>query len=253
MSSLPLQNTDMVSYQRPAFPDVAFRDASGAVIDYGRRWHGGSPPEGTYTVSTHPERFAPLHAVAEALIEYLLRQYEASSRVAADLMAGRDDVVRAVRITPANADAAPITFAFTGYPGVVVQAGLLHAFHFPACGCDACDETAEALSDEMEETVMAVTEGRYQETLDAGTNSRRPPGRWAALAAQLEPRSSKPRIVERDAGDRVGYLIVASDGSHRRSGWAALGSSDPADRLAAAKLVLDRLEDGWQPWSLRQA
>ena len=28
----------MVSYKRPDFPVVTFRDTSGAIIEYGRRW-----------------------------------------------------------------------------------------------------------------------------------------------------------------------------------------------------------------------
>src|SRR5690606_23210859 len=114
----------MVTYQRPEFPDVTFRDASGAVIAYGRRWRDESPPVETYSAISHPERFVPLHTVAEALIEYLLKRYVATSQddlsVAADLMAGHDRVVRAVRITPTTADAAPLTFAFTSYPGIIV-------------------------------------------------------------------------------------------------------------------------------------
>lgn len=250
----------MMGYQRPDFPNGTFRDASGEVIPYGRRWRGESPPEEAYRVSTHSERFAPLHAVAEALIEYLLRRYDAWSRddpaVVADLMSGRDDIVRAVRITPAGDDAAPLTFAFTGYPGVVLHAGLLHDFHFPSCGCDACDESAAALADELEETVTAVTDGRYRETLDVGSGAQRPPGRWAPLPARLDAGSSTSGVVESDlrggSEGGIGFRIVASDGSHRRSGWTALSRSDPPPRLAAAQVALGRLEDGWRAWPLRR-
>lgn len=244
----------MVRYQRPRFPDIEFRDASGSIIEYGRRWQGGSPPDDTYSVATHPERFAPLHTVAEALVVYLLRRYDASSRedpaVAADLMVSRDDVVRAVRITPANTDAAPLTVVFTSCPSLLVHAGLLHDFPFPGCGCDACDETAEALADELEETVIAVAEGRYQETFDAGVSGRRPPGRWSALLPSLAA-DAPPAAVAPDSGARAGFAIVAADGSRRRSGRTMLDDRHRADRLATAKLRLEGLPDGWQPWSLR--
>ena len=44
------------------------------VIEYGNRWasRGGTPPEDSYSVDEHPERFAPLHTVAAALIDYLV-------------------------------------------------------------------------------------------------------------------------------------------------------------------------------------
>ena len=61
------QDDGMSSYVRPLIEAPVFRDADGAVINYGSRWHG-SPPEDTYSVDTHPERFAPLHVVADALI-----------------------------------------------------------------------------------------------------------------------------------------------------------------------------------------
>lgn len=39
----------------------------------------GSPPEDTYSVDTHPERFAPPHTVAEALIGHLRETYDVES------------------------------------------------------------------------------------------------------------------------------------------------------------------------------
>lgn len=60
----------MCSYARPLIEASVFRDADGAVIEYGNRWHG-SPPEETYSVDTHPERFAPLHVVADAILAHL--------------------------------------------------------------------------------------------------------------------------------------------------------------------------------------
>ena len=65
----------MSTYVRPAVESPVFYDAQGRVIEYGRRWVG-MPPDDTYSVDTHPERFAPLHAVAEALLEYLQGTFE---------------------------------------------------------------------------------------------------------------------------------------------------------------------------------
>ena len=68
----------MTEYSRPDVEPVVFRDDSGCVINYGSRWdaQGGSPPEDSYEVVTHPERFAPLHTVATALIDHLVTTYD---------------------------------------------------------------------------------------------------------------------------------------------------------------------------------
>jgi hypothetical protein len=63
------------AYQRPSIDARVFRNADGLLIDYGNRW-AGSPPEDTYSVDTHPERFAPLHEVADALITHVCDSYD---------------------------------------------------------------------------------------------------------------------------------------------------------------------------------
>src|SRR5690625_4141229 len=68
----------MGGYVRPSVESVEFRDDDGNIIDYGNRWasRGGIPPEDSYSVDGHPERFAPLHTIAAALIDYLVSTYE---------------------------------------------------------------------------------------------------------------------------------------------------------------------------------
>ena len=153
----------MSSYVRPLIEAPVFRDADGAVINYGSRWHG-SPPEDTYSVDTHPERFAPLHVVADALIAHLRETYDVEVdegvEVAADLLRPAfHDVVRAVRIRPNDPKCASLTLVFTAYPGIYMHAGLLHDFHYPVCGCDACDSNWEAEADELEQRVFATVSG----------------------------------------------------------------------------------------------
>lgn len=65
----------MTSYRRTSIDAAVFRDADGRVIEYGNRW-GGWFPEDTYSVETHPERFAPLDMVADALIAQLSVTYD---------------------------------------------------------------------------------------------------------------------------------------------------------------------------------
>lgn len=161
----------MSSYVRPSLVTPVSRDAQGRVVDYGNRWEG-APPDESYSVDSHPERFAPIHSVADALIANLQDSYDVEvvegREVAADLLDPCPDVVRAVRVRPADRACAALTFIFTSYPGVIVHAGVLHNFPYPVCGCDACDSTWDGEADVLERQVMAVVLGNYRESLDIG-------------------------------------------------------------------------------------
>ena len=211
-------------YVRPEVAERVFRDASGAVVDYGNRWDGGSPPEDAYPVVSHSERFAPLWVVADALVDHLATTYDVavddSPSVAADYVVAVPAVVRAVRVTPAAATAAPLTFALTSFPGVVVHAGLLHDTSFPGCGCDACDETWQGAAEDLEELVSAVVGGRFGEQV---TRAPRP---W------------------------VRYALADEHGRVRQSG-SSLATTVPAARRRRARTVLSRLGGPWHPWPRR--
>jgi hypothetical protein len=214
-----------MSYVRPTVVAETYRDANGAVIPYGHRWGSDGPPEDTYSVDTHPERFAPLHRIADALIEHLRRDYLVE--VTDDLSCALDlrrpwvGALRAVRVVPAAADAAALTFVFTAYPGVIVHAGLLHDFVLPGCGCDACDETWQSVADELESIVQTVTSGGYREEVRDG-----PQGPW------------------------IWSYLRAPDGSHNSSGGSDATGEEGADlRAAAARLA--ELPGGWAPWPPR--
>jgi hypothetical protein len=198
-----------------------FYDSTGAVIDYGNRWGSGLAPQDRYGVDSNPRRFAPLHLVADALIRYLTETYAVTvsedAAFAADLIHEPGDVLRAVRVIPANPAAAPLTLVYTSYPGVILHAGLLHDFPFPQCGCDGCDETVESAAEELEWTVLAVAAGSYAE--------------WVNPGAELP----------------IGYEIASADGMHRGKGERALDC--PAARLRVAESQLRRLPGRWQPWS----
>ncbi|MCR2812283.1 DUF6226 family protein [Microbacterium sp. zg.Y1084] len=204
---------------RPAIDERTFRDADGHVIDYGNRWDG-SPPEDTYSVDTHPERFAPLHLVAEALIAHLRATYDVEidegAETAADLLSPAfHDVVRAARIRPNDPACAALTLVFTSYPGVMMHAGLLHDFHYPVCGCDACDSNWQAEADQLEQQVFAIVSGNYRETVERGL---RP---WVDFAFTYPDGASSGRSRTQDL---------------------------PAERLRAAKRVLRDLPEGWAAW-----
>jgi hypothetical protein len=209
-------------YVRPSIDALVFLDADGQVIEYGDRW-GGSPPEDTYSVDTHPERFAPLHTIADALIAHLRDTYdveiEEGVETAADLLRpSYHDVVRAVRIRPREPACAPLTLVFTAYPGISMHAGLLNDFRYPVCGCDACDSNWQAEAEELERQVLAVVTGHYRETIE-----RRELDPW------------------------VGYAFTYPDGVS--SGGYREQSISPA-RFKSAESILRNVSETWREWPL---
>jgi hypothetical protein len=207
----------MPEYVRPAVKAREFRDESGAVIRYGARWTG-SPPDESYSRVSNPERFAPLQTIADALIEHLHAAYRADIAPLATSFT-TPATTKLVAVTPDRADAAPLLFRFTDFPGVVLRAGLRCSAAFPACGCDACDETWDKVADDMERLVLAVTDGRFSERIDLAS----------------------------DGKATVEHTIETLSGPGRSG--AALGvEPDPGLRDDAARLV--GLPAGrWQPWA----
>lgn len=217
-------------YVRPELPRVEILDETGRPIPYGSRWGWGGPPEDSYSVEAHPERFAGLHTVARALIEHLERVFDVDvidePATDAALLRPQRDVIARVRVLPRDPEAAPLLFAFTAYPGVIVEAGVLHAFPYPICGCEACDETADAQASELEGLVFAVTLGGYAEHY--------PVGRRRDLHLGLV------RL------DEAGAVTGSSRGCGGTGGLSA-------ERLERGEATLAALPRGWQPWPLRRA
>ncbi|WP_137755584.1 DUF6226 family protein [Agrococcus sp. SGAir0287] len=207
----------MPPYARPAIAAPPVLDHDGAPIPYGERWGWDGPPEEAYSVDAHPERFAPLHAVADALVAHLLSTYDvfAESVDGATLLPGSARVVlRAVRLRPACDDAAGLTIGWTVYPSVIVRAGADARAVAPVCGCEACDETWDRAADELERFVLAVADGRLQESLD---------------------------------DDRVGVAVEAPEGSS--SGWTI--EHDAARRAEIGAILDARQGVRWRSWPLR--
>jgi len=208
-------------YRRPELPRLDIRDADGNVIPYGSRWGVGSPPNHTYSVVGHPERFAPLQEVARALIAALITTFDvvrSDREPRTDRFVGSADIVDLVVLTPRRSTEAPMGFAFTGRPGVRIAAGLLHTFNFPQCGCDACDEEVDHLAAEMEKKVFAVTAGHFSETVGPG----------------------------RQVSQRIWSEGWSEGGSSRES----LGLKG-ARRAATLKKLKSLPDNTWQPWSPR--
>jgi hypothetical protein len=212
----------MVEYRRPAVPTTMYRDEAGRQLDYGHRWDEGSPPNDVYSTVTNPQRYAPLHTVARALIDWVQNTYDVAvvdePAARADFMHSPGDDADVIRVTPRHPFAAPLTFALTSFPGLYVHAGLLHDFYFPACGCDACDDDVGHLLDDVESLVRTVVAGGYRERAGLGP------------------------------ADTVEFHLEGSDGANQ-SGRQSVHEL-PEERATAALLSLP--EDGqWQPWPVR--
>lgn len=79
---------------------------------------------------------------------------------------GVRNCLRIVQLVPRIQSAAPITIAWTGFPGLHVRVGRWHVEAFPHCGCDACDEDPADLVGELRKLVDAVVEGGLMEWCD---------------------------------------------------------------------------------------
>lgn len=215
----------MTTYSRPEIAEQVFRDATGEVIRYGDRWGAESAPDDAYRVTSNLERYLPLHTVADALIAHLVEIFDVTVRddstFATALMHTREDVIRAVRLTPSCHDGAPLTFVFTSFPSVIVVAGAVTQLLFPFCGCDACDEPWEYSADEMEWQVFAVADGGLSER----QTKKNPPGFVSRLAA--------------------------TDGSaFTGEGDVMTGLASP-ERLGAASAMLAARPHEWKAWVRR--
>ena len=134
----------------------------------GRQWGPEGPPEEAYSRVTNPERFQPLHAAATELLDRLEREFavERLEGHDADDELGRESLARPpIRLVPHDPQAAPIVVAFTEFPGLNLRFGSWRTEPLPHCGCDACDETADGLIEEMTRMVEAVVSGGFREAM----------------------------------------------------------------------------------------
>lgn len=207
--------TPPVPFVRPEIALPEFLDDDGRIIPYGSRWGGGSPSEDAYSRVSHLERFAPVPAVVDALVAHLETWYAVAVDSRTD-----ESGSHIVQLRPATGAPITITSGATGEI-VTIEAGALFRETVPGCTCDACDETAESVADQLEETVLAIAAGGLREVFPVGAR------RW------LHTR------------------ILTPDGTGRSSSGEPSGPSLAAGLLGAEE-VLRGLPDGWWPaWSLR--
>jgi len=200
----PQQRSLPADYRRPDLRVAEYLDARGEPIPYGHRWGSGQPPENTYSVVTHPERFAPVLEVARALAGYLSEHYEMTS--------SQDDWLH---LEPAVG--APLRFRLEEggeVTGVTIGAGLLAERRYPSCGCDACDEDVAFLLEDMENLVFAVVQGDFAEWRQ---------GRWIHHGLHLGgalSESAGQKVVDREQWARIKAAAKALPG--RYPAWPAV-------------------------------
>src|SRR4051794_291926 len=111
-----------------------------------KRRHAATQLPEEYTRVTNPERLRPLHDFAFQLFERLANEYDVAESNEFELV-GRMRPFEYSRppitLTPNGRNEAPISVAFTTFPGLVLRCGKFFNKPFPICGCDGCAETAD--------------------------------------------------------------------------------------------------------------
>ena len=131
-------------------------------------WGSEGPPEDAYSRVTEAQRFGPLHdwaleAVARLEADYEVARIEAQSM---DTELERAPLSKpTIRLTPLQDAGAPVTIAFTDFPGLAVRFGRWVTEWFPSCGCDACDEMPDEEFERFTQLLDDVVAGRFRESL----------------------------------------------------------------------------------------
>ena len=153
------------------------------------RWGWEGPPPEAYGRVTNPERFRPLHAAGRSLLATLEDQFVvARSSISAS---PEHPDATAVKLTPVDPAAAPLTMSFTAFPGLKIRIGTTVSMALPTCGCDACDEDVEECLQHLTPWITALTTGSITERL-----SRRGPRSWWHEVSTGSQGSTSGTLVE---------------------------------------------------------
>ena len=111
------------------------------------------PSPDAYGRITDSARFAVLHHGVRDLLEELDNTFRVDPVSGLPLdpeLLGRTTAAEAtLRLTPIGCNGAPLTVAFTTFPGVLIRYGRWCVEGYPSCGCDACNEQPAELLSEM--------------------------------------------------------------------------------------------------------
>ena len=238
----------MSDYVRPPISLAEFRDDEGNVIPYGNRWqwHDG-PPDDSYSVNDHPERFAPLHTVAEALIDYFATNFdvavEEGYHVTDNLPNApkADEIVRAVRISPRSKSSAPLVFVLTKCPSVRLSSGAFFTNSYPVCGCNACDEDPKALVEALESEALSIAGGGLTEQIGK------------PLRSKIHFNSDHGHTLKNE--QVASYALKGLDGESESGGGQPVQQIPAAIldevRIKLAKVAAASPDGNWQAWPLK--
>ena len=98
-------------------------------------WAGEGPPDDAYERVTEPERFTPLHDWTLEAVGRLQAEYDVALEEGkgVDAELERSSLARpTLKLTPRQESCAPITIAFTDFPGLAVRVGRWVTDYFPA-------------------------------------------------------------------------------------------------------------------------
>ncbi len=166
----------------------------------GRR-RRGQPPAKAYSRVTNPERYAVLHDHALRLLRDLESRFDVERVEGYDIdpdLEPPEPARPTVRLEPIDPGAAPVTIAFTRFPGLVVRRGTEHIRSYPVCGCDGCDESPEELLAYLDEQVGAAVSGTFREHPPFGqpVRGRRLHRVVGVRRALVRPHAPPPRAQE---------------------------------------------------------
>jgi len=179
----------------------------------GHRWGAAGPPFEAYSRVTNAERFACLYDTAIELLDRLERQFDAERTEAYSLDPELEDGCMLARpsvaLLPRDIGAAPITVAFSSFPGLRARFGRWYVVAFPTCGCDACDETAESETERLRSLIDNTTAGRFREAIRVradGTTWKESKfwsaGGWVGEEGRLDETRARKLL---EAGDRSSH------------------------------------------------
>jgi len=133
------------------------------------RWGPTGPPLEAYSRVTNPQRFASLHDAAASTLDRLERDFDVERKDAYGFDPELDEGCTlsrpGVALLPRDPAAAPLRLVFTAFPGLRLRLGRWYTVAFPACGCDACDETAESEIERLHSLIDNLTAGRFREAI----------------------------------------------------------------------------------------
>ena len=204
-------------------------DHRGRVLTRREDWIDGRPPPEAYGRVTNPGRFAVLHAAADALAADLAAQFvvttAADVEVPSDLADRFPDVRRTLRLDPGT-QGAPMTFVFTGFPGLAVRYGRWCTSVLPMCGCDACDDDPSDLVAQLTDRVWSVAARGSTRAVPSGAAGSRTRSDSRPRARRGGPPSMTTQSVDASRRPGPGRSTGRRGGRGRRPEDSAASGED---------------------------